>query len=178
MDIQRATAALLVQRHLAMKTLNEQGGDLLQGMIRREVDRFAAEAKRRGSSLEQQAKARLSDENSLKADLAWCGRNGSPTKVHRIQSVVLAAKESITNVVRHAEASVVTLRLRLDAGSFKLEIEDNGRGLGGVDPKAAAARNGLRNMRKRMEDIGGSFWIGPAPEHGVVVRLTAPLNKA
>jgi len=34
------------------------------------------------------------DLNFLKADLQWCGRNGSPTKVHRIQSVVLAAKES------------------------------------------------------------------------------------
>ena len=32
----------------------------------------------------------------LGADLKWCGRNGSPTKVHRIQSVVLAAKESKT----------------------------------------------------------------------------------
>jgi electron transfer flavoprotein beta subunit len=30
----------------------------------------------------------------LQADLTWCGRDGSPTKVHRIQSVVLAAKES------------------------------------------------------------------------------------
>ena len=30
----------------------------------------------------------------ISADLTWCGRNGSPTKVHRIQSVVLAAKES------------------------------------------------------------------------------------
>ena len=30
----------------------------------------------------------------LEADLSWCGRSGSPTKVHRIQSVVLAAKES------------------------------------------------------------------------------------
>ena len=28
------------------------------------------------------------------ADLNWCGRSGSPTKVHRIQSVVLGAKES------------------------------------------------------------------------------------
>jgi electron transfer flavoprotein beta subunit len=34
------------------------------------------------------------DLDFLKADLNWCGRNGSPTKVHRIQSVVLAAKES------------------------------------------------------------------------------------
>jgi electron transfer flavoprotein beta subunit len=30
----------------------------------------------------------------LKADLTWCGRSGSPTKVHRIQSVVLASKET------------------------------------------------------------------------------------
>ncbi len=36
------------------------------------------------------------DLDFLKADLKWCGRNGSPTKVHRIQSVVLAAKESKT----------------------------------------------------------------------------------
>jgi len=34
------------------------------------------------------------DLDDLEADLTWCGRNGSPTKVHRIQSVVLAAKES------------------------------------------------------------------------------------
>jgi len=34
------------------------------------------------------------DLDFLEADLAWCGRDGSPTKVHRIQSVVLAAKES------------------------------------------------------------------------------------
>ena len=35
------------------------------------------------------------DLNFLKADMAWCGRDGSPTKVHRIQSVVLAAGESV-----------------------------------------------------------------------------------
>lgn len=34
------------------------------------------------------------DLDFIAADLGWCGRNGSPTKVHRIQSVVLAAKES------------------------------------------------------------------------------------
>jgi len=34
------------------------------------------------------------DLNHIEADLTWCGRNGSPTKVHRIQSVILTAKES------------------------------------------------------------------------------------
>lgn len=32
--------------------------------------------------------------DAVEADLSWCGMSGSPTKVHRIQSVVLAAKES------------------------------------------------------------------------------------
>lgn len=36
------------------------------------------------------------DLDHLKADLQWCGRDGSPTKVHRIQSVVLTARESKT----------------------------------------------------------------------------------
>ena len=36
------------------------------------------------------------DLDDLKADLQWCGRDGSPTKVHRIQSVVLAAKDTKT----------------------------------------------------------------------------------
>ena len=90
----------------------------------------------------------------------------------------LAAKEAVTNVVRHAQATAVRLRLKLEPAAFTLEIEDNGRGLGSLDPKAAETRNGLRNMRKRMEDIGGSFYMGPAPERGTVIRLTAPLKMA
>jgi electron transfer flavoprotein beta subunit len=36
------------------------------------------------------------DLDFLEADMQWCGRDGSPTKVHRIQSVVLTARESKT----------------------------------------------------------------------------------
>jgi signal transduction histidine kinase len=64
----------------------------------------------------------------------------------------------------------------LEPASFTLEIADDGRGLAGLDEKAAQSRNGLRNMRKRMEDVGGVFSIGPAPEGGTAVRLTAPIR--
>ena len=68
-------------------------------------------------------------------------------------NVFLAFKEAVNNVVKHAQASEVWIRLRLQSGNFVLSIEDNGRGLGGLDAQAAQTRNGLRNMRKRMEDI-------------------------
>lgn len=90
-------------------------------------------------------------------------------------NVFLAAKEAVTNVVRHAKATEASLRLRLEPGRFILEVEDNGKGLGGLDPHTT--RNGLRNMRKRMEDIGGVFELVPAPGgKGAVVRLTVPLS--
>jgi signal transduction histidine kinase/ligand-binding sensor domain-containing protein len=92
-------------------------------------------------------------------------------------NVFLAAKEAVTNVVRHARASEAWLRLCLAPQSFTLEIEDNGRGPSGLQEKAAESRNGLRNMRKRMEDIGGEFFIGPGPQGGTLVRLTVPLRN-
>jgi signal transduction histidine kinase len=91
-------------------------------------------------------------------------------------NVFLAAKETITNIVKHARASEACIRLRLEPGAFTLEIEDNGRGPAGLAGPAAQTRNGLRNMRKRMEDIGGQFEIGPGGKGGTLVRLTAPMK--
>jgi ligand-binding sensor domain-containing protein/signal transduction histidine kinase len=89
----------------------------------------------------------------------------------------LAFKEAVNNVVKHAQASEARIRLKMSPDSFTLEIEDNGRGLGGPDAGAVATRNGLRNMRKRMEDIHGEFSIGPGANGGTVVRLTIPISK-
>jgi signal transduction histidine kinase len=90
-------------------------------------------------------------------------------------NVFLAAKEAVNNVVKHAQAKSAWLRLQLAPDRFTLEIEDDGRGLpAGADQKG---RNGLRNMRKRMEDVGGTFEAGPGAEGGTRVRLTAPLNS-
>ena len=88
----------------------------------------------------------------------------------------LACKEAITNVVRHAQASAAYVRLHLSHGSFTFEIEDNGRGPVEINSERAKTRSGLKNLRKRMEEVGGQFELRPGPEKGTVVRLTAPLN--
>ncbi len=93
-------------------------------------------------------------------------------------NVFLAFKETVNNVVRHAQATEARIRVRIAPASFTLEVEDNGRGIATMNEKAAQSRNGLRNMRKRMTDVHGEFSIEPAAERGTIVRLTAPLRRA
>ena len=88
-------------------------------------------------------------------------------------NVFLATKEAVNNVIKHSGATSAWLRLRLEPQRFTLEIEDNGRGLpAGADQKG---RNGLRNMRKRLEEIGGTFRTDAGREGGTVVAFTAPI---
>ncbi len=93
-------------------------------------------------------------------------------------NVFLAFKEAVNNVVKHAQASEVWIRLRLEPGRFTLSIEDNGHGPGGLDSKAARTRNGLRNMRRRMEDLNGEFSIGPGSQGGTQVHLAVPIEES
>jgi signal transduction histidine kinase len=48
--------------------------------------------------------------------------------------------------------------------------------MGGLGASAAQTRNGLCNMKKRMDDIGGRFEVGAASERGTMVRLTVPVR--
>jgi ligand-binding sensor domain-containing protein/signal transduction histidine kinase len=89
-------------------------------------------------------------------------------------NIFLAAKEAVNNVVKHSGATSAWLRLRLEPDRFTLEVEDNGRGIPpGAENKG---RNGLRNMRKRLEELGGSFTLSPGHEGGTLVSLHAPLK--
>ena len=92
-------------------------------------------------------------------------------------NVFLAFKEAVNNVVKHAQASEVRIGLRLQPDHFTLSIEDDGRGPGDLNTPAARTRNGLRNMRKRMEDLHGEFSVGPGTGKGTLVRLTVPVGK-
>jgi ligand-binding sensor domain-containing protein/signal transduction histidine kinase len=91
-------------------------------------------------------------------------------------NVFLAFKEAVNNIVKHAQATEARIRLRLQPGNFTFEIEDDGRGVGQPDAASVRNRNGLRNMRKRMEDIRGKFSIVGAATGGTVVRLEAPIK--
>lgn len=90
-------------------------------------------------------------------------------------ALFLVARESMNNVIKHSGASEVWLRAGVRDGALELSLEDNGRGFA-LESAAHSKRNGLRNMRARMEEIGGVFSIRSEPSKGTVVSLRFPLN--
>ena len=79
------------------------------------------------------------------------------------------AQEAITNAVRHADASTLTVRWRHDDGAGVLEVRDDGRGFP-VDGVMRADAYGVRGMRERAAAIGGRLTIAEADGGGTVVR--------
>ncbi len=88
----------------------------------------------------------------------------------------LAAKEALHNVVKHAQADEVWLRLKIDQGALALEIEDNGKGLG-ERAEARPRGHGLANMQNRLRHVGGTFAQQSRPGLGTLVRLALPLQR-
>ncbi len=82
--------------------------------------------------------------------------------------------EALTNVRRHADATLVRVRGVLDGGHLVLEVRDNGRGF---DPgSVGAGRFGLAGMRERAAGIGARLEIESAPAKGTRVRLVVPID--
>ncbi len=71
------------------------------------------------------------------------------------RSIYLVVKEAINNVVKHADAQQVKLNIQADNNKLTIVIEDDGKGIN--EEKKSAFGNGLRNMKQRIEDIGGTF---------------------
>ncbi|MCF8199379.1 MAG: histidine kinase [Sulfuritalea sp.] len=83
------------------------------------------------------------------------------------------AQEALTNIAKHAHASLVVMRLRRESGNILLEIRDNGRGISEADilkPKSF----GLRGIRERVLSLAGDFFIGPAEHGGTHIVLRIP----
>jgi signal transduction histidine kinase len=92
-------------------------------------------------------------------------------------------QEALTNVVRHAQASVCQVRLALETpsgmshavGALCLEIRDGGIGI----PAGACTGVGLLSMRERAEELGGTLCVETLPAGGtrVLARLPLPAQE-
>ncbi len=73
------------------------------------------------------------------------------------QNLYLMNKEAITNIVKHANATEVSLSARNTPSGFQLSIRDNGQVEESDSP--APTGSGLGNMQRRAEELGGTLTI-------------------
>ena len=85
-------------------------------------------------------------------------------------------QEVLTNVVRHAQATKVHIRLEQSGEQVSLQVQDDGRGISGVEQSGPKAF-GLLGMRLRAQQQGGSFDIQGTPGMGTTVTISIPLYR-
>jgi signal transduction histidine kinase/ligand-binding sensor domain-containing protein len=94
-------------------------------------------------------------------------------------NLFLALKEVLNNIVKHAQATEVLLRLKLAPRRLTLEVEDNGQGLNAPGRAAGAERlssgSGLGNLEKRLAAVGGRCEIHSEAGKGTRVEMTVTL---
>ena len=95
---------------------------------------------------------------------------GVPLDIKR--DLFLMFKEILNNIVRHAGATEVAIQMGLQRGQLDVEVVDNGTGF---DSEADDFRagNGLRNLQRRADSLGGKLKIRSGDGAGTTVHLTA-----
>jgi signal transduction histidine kinase len=85
-------------------------------------------------------------------------------------------QETLTNIVRHAHANLVTVRLEEVEGHVVMTVSDNGRGI--TDEDIAQSRSfGLLGMRERVHLLNGTFSIQGVPGQGTIITVRLPFEK-
>src|SRR3984893_1590334 len=91
------------------------------------------------------------------------------------QDVLRIAQEAMSNAVRHAKPTVISVHLRCNPSEIVLEVIDNGSGFG--DAEAASREGfGFSNMRARAENIGAQLQVRTSSGRGTTIVVNVPMT--
>ncbi len=93
------------------------------------------------------------------------------------QHLLRIAQEAVTNVLKHADASRICVKLHMEARKLYLRVADNGKGFEQQDVFSLQGGHfGLQGMRERAERLGGELHLASHPGEGTQVEVTVPLK--
>lgn len=98
-----------------------------------------------------------------------------PLDAARALHLYRIVREAISNVIRHAQARRLRVRVRCSDDALRVELTDDGAG---TAPQPAASGSGMRNMRDRASELAGEIHWTPGTEGGTKVLLSMPLGDA
>jgi signal transduction histidine kinase len=91
-------------------------------------------------------------------------------------NVFLAFEESLSNVLKHSGATRVDVQIQFEEGTLTIRIKDNGFGFAAAAHNGEGDRNGLKNMKQHLEDVGGTCVVQSRPGQGAGVELKVTLE--
>ncbi len=91
-------------------------------------------------------------------------------------NIFLVVKEALTNVLKHTNAREVHVQAKAGADQLEFIVQDNGRGFDPAKISQESKRNGLANMHRRAETMGGQLTVTSTPE-GTTVRLVVKVAR-
>jgi signal transduction histidine kinase len=180
----------LTKISLMSQVANKAGGEKLTGAL----DRISSESREMVSKMNEIIWALNVTNDTLPGLLAYLRRNAigayedSPIKLdlelpQQIpeyvvsgevrRNVYMTVKEALHNALRHSGATTVKMKISLSGQILRIEIMDNGKGFDGSRDDSVG--NGLRNMKRRMSEVGGAFEVDTS-NLGTRVSITSPLT--
>ncbi|MGV9936745.1 sensor histidine kinase [Streptomyces olivaceoviridis] len=132
---------------------------------------------RRGSGLRAQlvtATERATESLGFTPALRMTGLLDTAVSAEQAEQLLAVLGEALSNAARHAHATSVDVGVEVTDSALRLHVADNGRG---IDPEVTR-RSGLANLRKRAEELGGTFSLSANPPSGTVVEWVVPLSSS
>jgi signal transduction histidine kinase len=116
----------------------------------------------------------VADRSAVAVDLTVRGLDDPRRLPGEVETVLYrVVQEALTNAVRHANASVVSVLIVAGAGLVRAVIEDDGHGF---DPGASHHSLGLAGMRERVMLVGGTLRIDSSPGSGTTLVAEVPVG--
>jgi len=94
--------------------------------------------------------------------------NGIKLGMDERRNIFLIAKEAINNAVKHSGCTSIEVTFHVTQKQIEVAVIDNGHGF---DPQSPSSRNGLVNMKRRAQQIGGELTIQSKKDEGATIRL-------
>lgn len=122
------------------------------------------------AALEQRA-AEFERHTGMSVDLAFMPVTlDVPSK----QALFAVVQGALSNIERHASATQVSLRLAQEGLDTMVEVRDNGMGF--ADRSGTVSASGLKNLRHRIESLGGEFNVHSVPGSGTRIQARLPVH--
>jgi signal transduction histidine kinase len=154
--------------------------------------RLIAESMEKLHAVSAELRPVILDDFGLAAAIEWQGErfsqrsgigchfqnNGYEPNLSKDQATALFRifQELLTNIIRHAEANEVVVRLEERNGELRLQVADNGRGITEDEINSPKAF-GLLGIRERLYPLGGKVAFEGRPNQGTRVTIHLPLNQ-